>query len=90
MADSLPLGTADISVPVLMAHQKSGPKAGHKLSLSDDVRPKLAQHISTDLDILHVLLIPGKRNKMHVIQELLMPTNKYLATAYSNHHPGNS
>jgi hypothetical protein len=70
MADSLRLDTADNSVPF--------PIAGHKSSLSDDVRLKLAQRISADFFILHVLLIPGKRNKTHLIQELqLMHTNEY-------------
>ncbi len=47
-------------------------------ALSDDVRLKLAQHISSELDIRHVILIPGKRNKIHVIEELLAHTNEYL------------
>jgi hypothetical protein len=78
MADSLPSGIAVDSVSIPIARQKSGPKAGQKSALSDDVKLKLAQHISSDLEIRHVLLIPGKRNKQHVITELLDHTNEYL------------
>jgi hypothetical protein len=78
MADSLPLDTAVDSVPVPISRQESGPKSGQKSALSDDVRLKLAQHISSELEIRHVILIPGKRNKIHVIEELLAHTNEYL------------
>ena len=63
MADSLPLGTDVNAVPSPIARLKTGPKGGQKSSLSDDVKLKLAQHISSQLDIRHILLIPGKRNK---------------------------
>jgi len=69
MADSLPLGTAVESVPIPIARLKSGPKSGVKSALSDDVRLKLAQHINSELEIRHVLLIQGKRNKSHVMDE---------------------
>ena len=56
----------------------SCPKAGHKNLLSDDVKLKLAEHISSDLDVRYILLIPGKRNKQHVTAELLALINDYL------------
>jgi hypothetical protein len=84
MADSLPSDAADNSASSPIAHQKTGPRVGQKSALSDDVRLELAQHISSELDIRHVLLIPGKRNKMHVTEELLAHTNEYLT------HQGNS
>ena len=78
MADSVPVGTAVNSVQNQIARQKSGPKFGQKSALSDDVRLKLAQHISSELDIRHVLLIPGKRNKAHVMDELFQHINNYM------------
>ena len=78
MADSLPLDSAIESVPVPIARQKTGPKGGPKSSLSDDVKLKMAQHISSDLDARHVLLIQGKRNKQHFLEEMLVDTNEYL------------
>ena len=38
----------------------------------------MAQHISSDLEVGHVLLIPGKRNKQHVLEEMLADTNENL------------
>ena len=65
MADSVPLDTAADSVPIPIARQKTVPKGGHNAVLTDDVKLKLAQHISSELDVRHVLLISGKRNKQH-------------------------
>ena len=78
MADSVPLDTAADSVPIPIARQKTVPKGGHKAVLTDDVKLKLAQHISSELDVRHVLLISGKRNKQHVVDEMLVLTNEYL------------
>ncbi len=44
-------------------HVRNRSKWGPKSSLFDDVKLKLAQHISSELEIRHVLLIPRKRNK---------------------------
>ena len=74
----MPLETAVDAVPVPISRQKTGPKAGHKNLLSDDVKLKLAEHISSDLDVRYILLIPGKRNKQHVTAELLALINDYL------------
>jgi hypothetical protein len=78
MADSLPLGTDVDAVPSPIEHLTTGHKGGQKSSLSDDVKLKLAQDISSQLDIRHIVLIPEKRNKTHVIEELLALTNEYL------------
>ena len=85
MADSLPLGKAVGSAPIPIvlhiARQKTGPKVGQKSALSDDVKLKLAQHISSEFDTRHVLLISGKRGKNHVVDEMLV-----LKTNISFHH----
>ena len=79
MADSVPLDSAADSVPIPIARQKTVPKGGHKAVLTDDVKLKLAQrHISSELDVRHVLLISGKRNKQRVVDEMLFLTNEYL------------
>jgi hypothetical protein len=62
MADSLPLGTDVYAVPSPIVHLKTGRKGGQKSSLSD-VKLKLAQDISPQLDIRHILLIPEKKKK---------------------------
>ncbi len=82
MVDSSPLDTAVESVLIPFAGQKleTGPnlKGSPKSSLSDDVQLKLAVHISLELDIRHVLLIPGKRKKHYVVEEMFTLTNEYL------------
>ncbi len=78
MADSLPLGTDVDAVPSPIEHLTTGRKGGQKSSFSDDVKLKLAHDISSQLDIRHILLIPEKINKTHVIEELLAVTNEYL------------
>jgi hypothetical protein len=72
------LDTAVDSVPIPIARQKTGQKGGPKAVLTDDVKLKLAQHISSELDARHVLLISGKRGKNHVVDEMLELTNEYL------------
>ncbi len=78
LADSVPLDTAVDSVPIPIARQKTDQKGGPKAVLTDDVKLKLAQHISSELDARHVLLISGKRDKNHVVDEMLELTNEYL------------
>ena len=78
MADSMPLDTDVDAVPSPIEHLTNSRKGGQKSSLSDDVKLKLAQDISSQLDIRHIVLIPEKRNKTHVIEELLALTNEYL------------
>jgi hypothetical protein len=50
------------------------------LPLADDVKLKLAEHISSglDLDIRYILLILGKRIKQLITSELLALTNDCL------------
>jgi hypothetical protein len=62
MADSVPLDAAVFSVPIPIARQKTVLKGVPKAVLSDDVKLKLAEHINSDMEVRHVLLISGKRN----------------------------
>ncbi len=64
--------------PIPIARQKTIPKGVLKAVLSDDVTLKLAEHINSDMEVRHVFLISGKRNKQHVVQEMLLATNEYL------------
>jgi hypothetical protein len=74
------VGTAGDAVPVAISRQKTGPKAqaGNKSMLTDDVELKLAEYISSDLDIRYVLVIAGRRNKEHTTDELLALVNDYI------------
>jgi len=54
--------------------------------LSDDVKLKLAEHISSGLDIRYVLLIPVKKNKQHITAELLDLINEYLTPVRVTKH----
>ena len=78
MADSLPLGAAVDPVSSPIERLTSRPKGGPKTSLTDDVKLKLAEHIQSDLEVRHLLLIPGRRNKKHFLEELLVETNNSL------------
>ena len=78
MADCVPLDTSVDSVHIPVARQKSIPKGFTKAVLSDDVKLKLAEHINSEMEVRHVLLISGNRNKQHVVEEMLLATNEYL------------
>jgi hypothetical protein len=78
MADSVPLDSAVDLVPIPGVRLKNVPKGVPKAVLSDDVKLKLAEHINSDMEVRHVLLISGKRNKLHVVEEMLTATNEYL------------
>ena len=86
MADSLQVEPVPDAVPAPISRLKTGPKTGHKNLLSDDVKLKLAEHISSDLDVRYVLLIPGKRNKQHITAELLDLINEYLTPVHVTKH----
>jgi hypothetical protein len=80
MADSVLLNTAVDSVHIPIAHpsQKTVPNGVQKAVLSDDVTLKLAEHIKAKMEVRHVLLISGNRNKQHVVEEMLLAKNEYL------------
>jgi hypothetical protein len=73
-----PLDTAVDLVPIPGVRLKNVPKCVPKAVLSDDVKLKLAEHINSDMEVRHILLISGKRNKQHVVEEMLTATNEYL------------
>ncbi len=84
MADSLTLGTDVDAVSSPIEHLTTCRKGGQKSSLSDDVKLKLAQDISSQLDLRHIVLIPEKRNKTYVIEKLLALINEYLTSITVN------
>jgi hypothetical protein len=57
---------------------KIGPKAGSKSAVTDDIKLKLAEHISSDLVIRHLTLISRKRNKAQVMDEPFQHIKEYI------------
>ncbi len=81
MADSVPLDTAIDSIPIPIVGQKTVPNGVLNAVLSDDEKLMLAEHIDSDMEVRHALLISGKRNKHHVVEEMLLAKNEYLISS---------